>query len=105
MMPADEHHQVTSPLGRPLTVVLATVAGMLLIFVVLGLMLRISQSAPAIDPGDKAPYAVLQKLQSDDRRALTAYGWVDRKNGVVRIPIDVAMEKLIAEHEQSARQK
>jgi hypothetical protein len=32
------------------------------------------------------------RLKADQRRALQHYGWVDRQRGIVRIPIDVAMD-------------
>jgi hypothetical protein len=40
-----------------------------------------------------------RKRQAEDA-ILTSYGWVDRKAGVVRIPIERAME-LVAEHAQA----
>jgi hypothetical protein len=33
-----------------------------------------------------------QQLQAQQRRALQGYGWVDQKRGIVRIPIDVALD-------------
>jgi len=41
-------------------------------------------------------YVQLRDLRSDEDRALSSYGWVDRKAGVVRIPIDRAID-LVAE--------
>ncbi len=38
-------------------------------------------------------------LRRDDQRRLTSYGWIDRSQGVVHIPIKRAME-LIAEEER-----
>lgn len=32
------------------------------------------------------------RLKADQRQALQHYGWVDRQRGIVRIPIDVAMD-------------
>lgn len=39
----------------------------------------------------------LSELQAADQAALTSYGWNDRAKGVVRIPIDRAMDLVIAE--------
>jgi hypothetical protein len=39
-----------------------------------------------------APLADLQALRDHEQSTLTSYGWVDREAGVVRIPIDRAME-------------
>ncbi len=39
------------------------------------------------------------------REHLTTYGWVDRDSGVVRIPIDRAMEQMLAEQGQRKEQR
>lgn len=36
----------------------------------------------------------IDELRALDRKVLESYGWVDRKAGVVRTPIGVAMEKV-----------
>jgi len=41
------------------------------------------QSRPADD---------LKSLRAQEDQTLTTYGWVDRANGVVRVPVDVAMK-------------
>jgi hypothetical protein len=41
------------------------------------------------------PVADLQKYLSRERKVLNTYGWVDRKNGIVRIPIQRAMTILL----------
>ena len=38
------------------------------------------------------PTIELQQLHVDEDRTLSTYGWADKKAGVVRIPIDRAME-------------
>ena len=38
--------------------------------------------------------ADLQRYLKQQNEVLDSYGWVDRKNGVVRIPIDRAMDLL-----------
>lgn len=37
------------------------------------------------------PAADLAKLHAEETRDLTTYGWIDRKAGIVRIPIERAM--------------
>ncbi len=46
------------------------------------------QSRPADD---------LQALRVEENAVLTTYGWVDRHRGVVRVPIDVAMQLVLKE--------
>lgn len=41
------------------------------------------------------PNADLQEYLKDQHKILDSYGWVDRKNGVVRIPIQRAMTLLL----------
>jgi hypothetical protein len=42
-----------------------------------------------------APDEALKQLRATEEALLTTYGWADRENGVVRIPIDRAMELLL----------
>ena len=39
----------------------------------------------------------LQELRAKADAAATTYGWIDQKAGVVRLPIDRAMELVVAE--------
>jgi hypothetical protein len=45
---------------------------------------------------ERFPFAARESLRREEDARLTSYGWVDRNQGVVRIPIERAME-LIAE--------
>ncbi|MGE5245946.1 MAG: hypothetical protein ACM3SQ_17115 [Betaproteobacteria bacterium] len=49
------------------------------------------------------PREDLRELRAREDALLATYGWVDRNDGVVRIPIDRAM-KLVLEHGLPARQ-
>ncbi|HVO69707.1 MAG TPA: hypothetical protein VMT24_06660 [Aggregatilineaceae bacterium] len=44
---------------------------------------------PAVTPGE-----ALKELRATEDALLTTYGWVDRKNGIVHIPIDRAIDLL-----------
>jgi hypothetical protein len=50
------------------------------------------------------PRQDLRDLRSTEEAVLTGYGWVDRKAGIARIPIDEAM-KLTVERGLPARQE
>jgi hypothetical protein len=41
-----------------------------------------------------APVQELQQIRDAEQKALDSYGWVDRKNGVVRIPVSRAIDLL-----------
>ena len=43
------------------------------------------------------PYQALQQLDANQREMLTSYSWVSEGDGVVRIPIERAMELVAAE--------
>jgi len=47
---------------------------------------------PRIQPD---PGADLQSYRESEQNLLNTYGWVDRQNGVVRMPVDRAMELLL----------
>ncbi len=39
--------------------------------------------------------AELDRLIHRERRRLNSYGWIDRKNGIVHIPIDEAIRRMV----------
>jgi hypothetical protein len=47
---------------------------------------------PRLEPDPLAPR---RRIRAREDAVLTTYGWVDRRTGVVRIPIDRAMELLV----------
>jgi len=42
--------------------------------------------------------ALLTEHQAKERAELVGYSWVDQKAGIVRLPIDRAMELIVREH-------
>lgn len=61
----------------------------------LGIQIPPALVTPREAPGpgvDAAPVEQLQEMREGERELLTGYGWIDRDAGVVRIPIDRAME-------------
>lgn len=56
-----------------------------------------------IDPADQWKYTAqgrterLAELRGKEQSAATTYGWVDQSAGVVRLPIERAMELVVAE--------
>jgi len=42
------------------------------------------------------PVQDLNRLRAAEERTLNSYGWVDRDNGVVHIPIDRAIDTIVA---------
>ena len=54
--------------------------------------------APRLPPGPRlqsSPVLDMEELRAREDSVLTSYGWVDRQAGIVRIPIDRAVELLL----------
>lgn len=52
---------------------------------------------------DQVPFDVYRSLQTYktySKKRLTTWGWVDRKAGTVHMPIDIAMDQIVAEQGQ-----
>jgi hypothetical protein len=48
---------------------------------------------------DQVPFDTdqrIDKLRAHNKKALSSYGWVDRAKGIARIPIEQAMERVVA---------
>lgn len=54
------------------------------------------KSAESLPRAQISPSRDLAEVMAKQRRILHGYGWIDRNTGVVRIPIQRAMEQLIA---------
>ena len=55
----------------------------------------LAQTRPALPPEPRlqiAPAQELQQLRADEDAALHSYGWVDQAAGIVRIPIERAID-------------
>ena len=79
--------------------VAGALAGVCVIVVMLWILTDRNVSPPQIAGAktDQERYDILAKSRADDQQTLNTFGWVNREKGVVRIPIDVAMGKLIEE--------
>jgi len=63
------------------------------IFVVLMVVVKLSTCPPAIDADRAAAISQsLSEIRSNEVVSLNSAGWIDRPHGVVRLPIDAAMQ-------------
>jgi hypothetical protein len=90
------HQSVQSPAP------FSTWLGVLLLLVIFGvIVLAVIGPAPRGDNYEqmraKNREAKLKALREENTKMLTTYGWMDKKKGVVRIPIDRAIQLTIAE--------
>ena len=103
----------TAPLPRPASLVAVTaIFALLSLFWVLAVGLYVPRRPPAAqnEAPENLPKELAWKATPATRRAHLAelrdkqtsqansYGWVDRKAGVVRLPIDRAMELVVREY-------
>ena len=89
-----------SPLPRPknptAAAIAGTLGGVILIFIALAWTLIEFPDTPEV-PDDPEPKPLGAEARARDRATLSSYAWIDKEKGVVRLPIDRAIEKLIEE--------
>ena len=61
------------------------------------------RAAPIVPELEARPGASLASVHAREEELLTTYGWVDEQNGIVRVPIERALE-LVLERGLPARQ-
>ena len=54
-----------------------------------------AQTAPVSPHIEEHPASELAELRARENQVLGSYGWVDRKAGAVRVPIDRAMQTVL----------
>lgn len=75
-------------------------------FAIFGLILVVAylpNKAAPVGDGVKTPEqrkAALAELRGKEQTAATTYGWVDKDKGLVRLPLDRAIELTIQEHKK-----
>src|ERR1039457_6828078 len=67
-----------------------------LVFVVLVVVVKFSVHVPAIDADASAARAkALAEIRAIENQSLNTAGWVDQSRGIVRLPIDTAMQETL----------
>ncbi len=77
------------------------VIGGFLIFVLILVIAYLPNKPAPLPEGTKTPQEradILRDLRAKEVAAATTYGWVDQTKGVVRIPIERAMQLTLDEH-------
>lgn len=81
-----------------LTLVVGIVGALVLVMIIVGLQaLYYDVENEIVSEIYAEPNLDVKLVRAQQLELLNSYGWVDREQGVVRIPIDRAMELLIAE--------
>jgi hypothetical protein len=64
-----------------------------LIFVVFAVVVKLSATVPSIDANRAATISqALYEIRTNEVASLNSAGWVDHDRGIVRLPIDTAMQ-------------
>lgn len=75
-----------------------------LLFIGLALIVRCSATVPAIDADRSAAIANdLSEIRSNEVVALDTPGWIDRSRGIVRLPINTALQLAAQEWKDPAQ--
>ena len=91
--------QKTPASSGSLTTVAAAI-GAFAIFALIVFIAYLPKTPAPLPDGVRTPEqrkAALAELRAKEKAAATTYGWVDQANGVVRIPIDEAVQLTITE--------
>jgi len=82
--------------------VIGALSGVLLIVILLAIALKYTLVEPSVAGGltDQQRYDLLAKARAEDERLTGTYGWMDKSKGIVRLPVEVAMQKLIEERKR-----
>ena len=67
-----------------------------LIFIALAIVVKFFIQVPAIDADASATRAkALAELRATEDKSLATAGWIDRSRGIVRLPIETAMQETV----------
>lgn len=88
MNPNQDPVQVNHASGAALGFILAVV-----LFAVLALVVKYSLTVPAVDADRAAVRSKdLAEIHATEEKDLNTAGWIDQSRGIVRLPIDTAMQ-------------
>lgn len=90
----------SAPSNTSFLVTLAAAIGGFAIFVLILVVAYLPAKPEPLPEGALTPEqrkTALADLRAKEKQALTTYGWVDQANGVVRLPVDRAVELTINE--------
>ena len=80
---------------RAISTIIGTLGGVLVIVLMVGVMLYATHETAPDDSA--ARQAKLAELRAAEQKAQSEFSWIDKNKGTVRLPIDVAMDKVVVE--------
>ncbi len=101
----SNHPTSKEPTAVPVTLSALGISGLVISFLlVVTLMVVLNRPSSVDDALAEKRHKTLSEVQSWHEEILTTYGWVDRSAGVVRVPIERAMEltvEKLSDHQPS----
>jgi hypothetical protein len=95
------------PASRGGLLPIALAFGGFFLFLVIAAFVWLDRRPPTVAFGGTPPEerrSLLREQKERDREMLERYGWIDRDAGVVRLPVERAMELLVEEMNQGQAQ-
>jgi hypothetical protein len=108
-LPAGGPDRVTffpHPSARSVLVSVLAVLGCFSIFLLILFLAYLPAKPQPLPDGVRTPEerkAALAELRGREQQAASTYGWIDQPAGVVRLPIDRAIELVVQEHARPQR--
>jgi len=94
-MSEEKHDPDAIDAKRGISTVVGTLGGVLSILVLLGVMLYVTRDTAPDE--SVAREAKLAELRAAETKAQTEYSWIDKTKGTVHLPIEVAIDKALAD--------
>jgi hypothetical protein len=97
---ADVSHSASEPKGSFAATFLAVLGGFVIFVLILVVAYVPNRQTLPVGDGVKTPTerkAALAELRGKEQSLATTYGWVDKDGGVVRIPVDRAVDLYLQE--------
>ena len=85
--------------------ILAAIGALLIMAALVSFTIRNTRPVPLGSDRAEERRAALAQLRGEERKAMTTYDWVNKDSGVVRLPVDRAMELTLQAGDSAALRK
>jgi len=76
----------------------------IVLFVALGLTVKLAMTSPSIDEDRGAERSkALAQLRATEDKSLNTAGWIDQQRGIVRLPIETAIQQAAGQNAELIR--
>lgn len=99
--------QLEQPAGKGAFLPVILTLGGFFVFLVIVALVWMDRRPPTVALGGRTPQQrieILEEQREQEREALTQYGWIDQEQGIVRLPVERAMDLVLEELNQEQNQ-